>query len=233
MVECLVCHQVFGQISEKHLMAKHHMTYTTYKRIHPSAKTLDESSLQKIIDNNLNPERCQKVSDGLKGRTITWGDKISEVKKEQYKDPVLAKLVVQNITRTASHISPNKPEQLVMHILDQNYPNEWKYVGNCGLVLGGKVPDFMNINGKKQLIEVFGDYWHRGQNPQERIDHFRQFGFSTLVIWEHEMKILEVVEEKIATFLSVETLHKPSVINEKNIDEDKVRYSSKEESNIN
>ena len=48
--------------------------------------------------------------------------------------------------------------------------------------------------------EVFGDYWHRGQNPQDRIDTFKPFGFETLVIWERELNDIDAVAEKIREF---------------------------------
>lgn len=164
--------------------------------------------------------RAEAISKALTGREITWGDKISITKKEQFKDPEFAKRMVANITAHASSKKPNIPEQMVMAILDACFPNQWKYVGNGGTEFGGLMPDFINIDGKKQLIEMFGDYWHRDENPQDRIDHFKQFGFSTLVIWERELKNPEKVEEKIVSFSSVETLHEPS-----HVEEEKVRHS--------
>ena len=94
---------------------------------------------------------------------------------------------------------PNKPERLLIKFLNQIFPDEFKYVGDGQLILGGKCPDFLNINGKKKLIELFGDYWHSkertGIEPKEherkRIEHFKRFGFDTLIIWEHELKDLK------------------------------------------
>ena len=47
-------------------------------------------------------------------------------------------------------------------------------------------PDFLSTNGQRKVIEVFGDYWHKGEDPQGRIDAFAKLGFKCLVIWEHE-----------------------------------------------
>lgn len=58
----------------------------------------------------------------------------------------------------------------------------------------------MNINGKKQFIELYGDYWHKGQDPQERIDFFRQYGFNTLIIWESELGEPEKVLARLKIF---------------------------------
>jgi very-short-patch-repair endonuclease len=98
-------------------------------------------------------------------------------------------------------LKPNKKEESLATFLEGLYPHKWKYVGDGQLILGGRCPDFLNINGKKQLIELFGDYFHKGQNPQDRIDYFTKYGFSTLVIWEHELKQPEVLKEKIIEFV--------------------------------
>ena len=46
----------------------------------------------------------------------------------------------------------------------------------------------MNVNGEKRLIELFGDFWHKGQDPADRAKHFAKFGFATVVIWENQVR---------------------------------------------
>ena len=75
-----------------------------------------------------------------------------------------------------------------------------KYTGNGVVVISGLCPDFTNCNGQKKVIEMFGDYWHKGQNPQDRIDKFESFGFGCLVIWESEIKDEELVKIRIREF---------------------------------
>lgn len=86
------------------------------------------------------------------------------------------------------HLKPNKPETFLIKLLNINFPKEYKYVGGFKFFLGGKNPDFMNVNSKKKLIELFGDYWHKDEDPRNRIKHFKKYGFDTLVIWEKELK---------------------------------------------
>jgi len=119
--------------------------------------------------------------------------RISEEKKNEW---------AANI-RKGLQCFPNKPESAILSILDSMYPGQWKFVGDGQLIISGKNPDFININGQKKIIELFGDYWHRGQNPQDRIDTFRPFGFDTLVIWEHELKNMDAVIKKIHEFSEV------------------------------
>lgn len=95
---------------------------------------------------------------------------------------------------------PNKPETAILSILDSLYPGEWKYVGDGDVVMAGKCPDFINVNGQKKIIELFGDYWHRGQSAEDRAAIFEPFGYETLVIWERELKDVDSVKNRIERF---------------------------------
>jgi hypothetical protein len=92
---------------------------------------------------------------------------------------------------------PNKAETKLDGILQKAFPNEWKYIGDGKVLIEGYSPDFININGKKQIIEMFGDYWHKGQNLQDRIDLFNKYGYSCIVIWECELADPVLVIQKI------------------------------------
>lgn len=102
--------------------------------------------------------------------------------------------------RISRSIRPNKPETLILNLLNELFPNEWQYTGDFSFMINGKNPDFTNINGQKKLIELFGDYWHKGEDPEDRKSIFKEFGYETLVIWEHELKNKEFLKEKILTF---------------------------------
>jgi len=97
----------------------------------------------------------------------------------------------------ALYAGPNKAEQALQRILDRWFPGEWKFVGNGDLILGGKCPDFMNVNGKKMLIELYGDFWHRNDDPVIRCKVFEPYGYETIVIWEHELKSENLIVQKI------------------------------------
>ncbi len=99
----------------------------------------------------------------------------------------------------AVNAKPNRPEQFLIDLFQEhNLP--FRYVGAGDFILGSKCPDFLNYNGKKQLIELYGDYWHKGEDPQERIDFFKGFGFDTLVIWEHELENPSAVLGRVESF---------------------------------
>lgn len=99
--------------------------------------------------------------------------------------------------------SPNKTELKLESILDKLYLGEYKFVGNGQVVIDGKTPDFINVNGQKKIIELWGDYWHKDQNPQDRMDIFTPYGYKTLVIWERELKNFQRLKAKIVNFNEV------------------------------
>jgi hypothetical protein len=109
--------------------------------------------------------------------------KIGIATKKRWQDPEY-----QRKMGKAFDLKSNRSELKLGKVLNKLYPNEYKYVGDFRFFLGGKNPDFMNVNGQKKLIELYGDYWHKKGSERIRIDHFKQYGFNTLVIWEHELK---------------------------------------------
>lgn len=96
--------------------------------------------------------------------------------------------------------SPNKMESSLMELLEDMYPSEWKFVGDGTVFINGKCPDYININGQKKIIELWGDFWHKDQNPQDRINVFKPFGFDTLVIWGSELGDIEKTSSRIREF---------------------------------
>lgn len=81
---------------------------------------------------------------------------------------------------------PTKPEKKIINLI-KKHSLPFKYVGDGDFILGGKNPDFVDTDGSKKVIEVFGDYWHEPEEEQERKEHFSKYGFDTLVLWEHEI----------------------------------------------
>ena len=81
---------------------------------------------------------------------------------------------------------PNYVEKLLTELIGwAELP--FKYVGSGEVWLGNRNPDFININGKKQVIELFGAYWHPESDVGQRTEHYKKYGFSTLVIWASEL----------------------------------------------
>lgn len=100
---------------------------------------------------------------------------------------------------------PNTKEQKLNRILKKYFPGEFKLNVKGQVVVAGKVPDFVNVNGRKLLVEHFGTYWH-GESVQgisakaeeaNRKKLFARWGFKTVVVWEDELKNEAQVVSKV------------------------------------
>jgi hypothetical protein len=113
-----------------------------------------------------------------------------------WQNPVYKERMLNNWKRT-----PNKLEKKTDAFL-KTITNEFKFVGDGQVWIGGRCPDFINTNKeKRQLIEVFGSYWHDPEDEEFRKSHFDNYGFNTLVIWDIEFRDPQFLKEKVSAFV--------------------------------
>lgn len=91
-----------------------------------------------------------------------------------------------------------KPESIFMDICNK-YNLPFRYVGDSSLWIGQSEklnPDFIECNGKKIIIEIFGDYWHspllkRTVREQETLNyrkqHYKRYRWRSIFIWESDL----------------------------------------------
>ena len=119
----------------------------------------------------------------------------------------------KNILKSLIHIKPNKPEKIMLDILNKYFPNKFKYNGDFSqkVVINNLVPDFVSYNGEKLIIEVFGDYWHNDKVRKIRWNYtefgrkaiYFQLGYKPLIIWEKELKNNpEDIVDKVSKFIN-------------------------------
>ena len=163
-------------------------------------------------------ETKRKVSIGNIGkkRSELTRKRQSETKKKQWRDPDYIRMMTKALQR-----KPNKIEMDFDSLLQELFPNEYKYNGDfgCGITVDGKIPDFVNINGQKKAIELFGCYFHDcplcfpdgGINKninglveaEKRIEQLKQYGWDCFIIWEHELsESKELLIERLCNFHS-------------------------------
>ena len=132
-------------------------------------------------------------------RKVRWQDpEYRAIWEERWQNPEYKDRVMRAM-RLGCHIHPNKPELLLLGLLESVYPGEWEFVGDGQLIIAGRNPDFWN--GDHKLLEMWGNYWHQGENPEDRIRLFKEHGYDTLIIWEEELKYPDKVLERIAEFI--------------------------------
>lgn len=100
----------------------------------------------------------------------------------------------------------NKPETLLETLLQKLFPNEYKFVGDGKVLIDFFNPDFVNCNGQKKIIELYGDYWHNIPKVKNRdylrLKSYTGYGYDTLIVWEHELKNIENLKKRLIIFNS-------------------------------
>jgi len=167
---------------------------TFLKGVPKSEEWKKKVSMAMMGDNNpmRNPVHAKKMADSKRGKP---NPKQREFWRLNH-DEQLKRMMV------GEHKKPNKLERRLVELIDRdNLP--FKYVGNWEFILGGKCPDFLCTDGRKLLIELFGNYWHTikaRETVEERVARFRRYGFETLVLWEKEMVDERLIVDKIRGF---------------------------------
>lgn len=137
---------------------------------------------------------CQECGGKVSLTSALYGDSkcIACEMKRRYKEDIFLKN------------SPNNTEVKLDKFLQRLLPNEYKFVGNGKVIFDRLCPDFINVNGQKKIIELYGDYWHNllknKQRDMNRIKTYTKYGYETLIVWEKELKDLIELKEKILTF---------------------------------
>jgi len=191
-------------------------------------KKLSEETKRKIshaqIGKKLSDETKRKISESEKrlykeGKLISWNKG-----KKNLKHSNLMKLYhkmgrlksppfeyrfkkghepwwVKKGKKLPSFDKPNQKEQQLYQILQTNFPNEFKFVGDGSFMIERFNPDFINCNGRKLIIELFGDYWHSLESykirDKKKFNIYQKHGYRNLIIWEHELKNPKNIIEKI------------------------------------
>jgi G:T-mismatch repair DNA endonuclease (very short patch repair protein) len=153
-----------------------------------------EASAAKMGDRNpmRNPVYARRMAESKRGKPNPKHKEFWRL----HKDEQLRKMMV------GLHKKPNRLELKLIDLIGRNHL-QFRYVGNWEFILGGKCPDFVSMGGKKQIIELFGNYWHTTKSREsadERIAHFKRFGFDTLILWERDLDNEDQTLQKILQF---------------------------------
>ena len=100
-------------------------------------------------------------------------------------------------------IRPTKPEKFFIELC-QKHGLPYKYTGDGSFWIEWMNPDFVNCNGEKIAVEIFGDYWHKYrkglknyQTEEGRKKLLKKYGWDCIIIWESELKNEKLVLDKL------------------------------------
>lgn len=115
-----------------------------------------------------------------------YRERLSRVHKQLWTDPEFKESQIRQMKSGAGGLHPNYSEMWLGDLLGLVSPGVWKF--NEGeLVIAGMVPDFIRTDEVKDCIELFGDYWHKGEPVEGRLYLYEKAGYRCLGLWEHEL----------------------------------------------
>lgn len=132
-------------------------------------------------------KRLPPEKNGFYGKrhTEAYKQKASKTTKKRWEDPIYRELVIQNTIKAARHKSSG-----LELFFNELTPDVVRYVGNgkWWRKIDGhyRNPDF-KITGQDKVIELFGNYWHRNDNPDDLINEYKEVGLECLIFWESEV----------------------------------------------
>lgn len=147
-----------------------------------------------------NKKLAQKVSEGVK-------QYYAEHPEARKANSAITKELWQNDDFVEKvwagwQLEPNSKERELIRIIEKN-ELPLQFVGDGTVIVERKSPDFISSDGRK-IVELYGDYWHKNDDPEDRIRFFKEHDKDCLVIWEHELEDERVLLDKIIAFLGVD-----------------------------
>lgn len=193
------------------------------KKLQIDNELMKEMYLEKGMSSDTIAEKlgvCQQ-SIQVRLKEMGIGRNYSEARSVLWQNPEYIAMMY-----AAWNKKPNKKEEHVDNILQEKYPGAFAYNGSYDLkvTIGGKIPDWIHTKGQPKLIEFNGCFYHAcvgcGYNvnicgksaesirdkDKKRLELFKELGFETLVIWEHDSD--ERVIEMVGQFLGEQNMQK-------------------------
>ncbi len=155
----------------------------------------------------------EKQSERMKG-------KLAGEKHPQYGKHPSIETLRKMFVATKRLSNYNKTERALDEIIQRILPNQYKYNGGgqLGFRIYWHIPDFVNIDGQKKIIEMNGCLWHCCEQcniqrhpmkksvefirnrDKKHIEEAKKLGYKVLTIWEHDMGNEKLVIEKLLSF---------------------------------
>ena len=148
-------------------------------------------------------EFCRKMKEI--NSNLEMRKKKSEISKKLAKDPEYSRKLSEGVKRAMKNESywknytkgmnmkPNKPEKFLISFLEKHFAGEFGYNGDYRLKIriDNLIPDFVHLNGKRKVIDILGNHWHKKEEFSERNNRYKKHGYEGLMLWESELGSIE------------------------------------------
>jgi len=106
---------------------------------------------------------------------------------ERYKNSLGCEEALRNKVKNKSS-GPTIPELVLGFYLEDKFPGIWAYNGHGeqDIKVGKRTPDFVRVDGTKEVIEELGYYWHPEEDFEKTISDYRNYGYKCTCIWEFD-----------------------------------------------
>lgn len=145
-------------------------------------------------------QNIRQVIQSLYNTDPTFRQRVSQRTKEAMRRPEVRERVLARrpkdlewIRKMLSSRRPTDIEQRLIEVI-QKYSLPYKYTGDGTFLIGQFNPDFVNTNGQKIAIDIFGDHWHVPSEIPQRRAAFAEWGWELVILWGHEVKSLTELE---------------------------------------
>jgi len=139
----------------------------------------------------------RKISESLTGRKFSEDRKrkISEVLKGKHHSEQTRKKMSNARKHRKFSTHHTKPE-LIFEAICKKRNLPFKYTGDGSFWIENINPDFIECNGKKIVVEIFGDYWHSpllrntvsyNQTYEGRKKILKKYGWRLIVFWGSDL----------------------------------------------
>lgn len=182
-------------------------------RLGNTGKKCTEETKQKLREKNLGKKHSVESIEKRKGKT-PWNKNLTKEIDERIQKASIkrSKSMLQNwqnkdfqekqLNAILNYKPPSSYEKKLISIIEK-HKLPYKFVGDGKCFIGGKVPDFININGKKIVVELYDNsqktlWFGSVENYQkERKTIFEKYGWVTIFLDENDLKSESIICKKL------------------------------------
>ena len=173
---------------ERNYLYGKHRSEVVKKKISEARKGLMVGDKSPLYGKHLSRETKRKIGEANKGKRNYF---LGKHRPEETKRKMRETRKHQKFPK-----SKTKPE-LVFLALCEKHSLPFKFTGDGSFWIENLNPDFVDCNGKKIAVEIFGDYWHSPLlNPKVRYNRtlkgreeiLKKYGWKLIVFWGIDLK---------------------------------------------